>query len=490
MRNMFRRMKFIQVGKLIGSSLKSIKNPKLFFVLLLEISLVGGVLTLLYFTLFPSYVKNNVRYTRNKLGEIISIERIPTPRDPKDKQVTAKVSSSENLNYWEIIDTSKTPAFATGLKFYEKQNRPPVLQWHEYLIGIQEEYFVYEGQRGTFDDETVMIQTLQSQIRGVRVYNTKTGESYDISLDMPRWGEIWYVNAQIVDNTFYFGLGGAFGPSLRYALALPPRRISRIVKPSGDLGNEIVKIGNTYISHFCYEGCTYELFNPFAMTTSPLNRMTQASNGRDIERKEEFIGIDDKGNMIVRVRNVSGQKYPFNYETKMIAAVPLRDETHTVPLLQANELPEEITHYFMIDGLDKILMFGKSKTYVYNIRDRKFTEIILDISMRDNPKTYNREYNTYSYTKSERLICFITDQSPLYGLDLVSIQSIQDSLEACPKPNPNRDQKSAELLFADLQLPNHFRLNFVTSSYDLYKVTSQWISELPPGAEIITPPAK
>src|SRR5206468_2657224 len=144
--------------------------------------------------------------------------------------------------------------------------------------------------------------TLHSQVRSIRVYNIESGETYDISLDVPAWGEVWHVTGQVINNTYYFGVGGPYGASLQYKLDLPPQRNSHIMKLKEPLGGNIEHIGNIYLSSSCYEGCTYSLFHPGFFTITPLKRMTEISNNQGFG-KEEFVGIDSKGRMIVDVRN-------------------------------------------------------------------------------------------------------------------------------------------------------------------------------------------
>jgi hypothetical protein len=314
----------------------------------------------------------------------------------------------------------------------------------------------------------------------VRVYNIDTGETFDISLEKPTWGEIWYVTSQVIDNTYYFGVGGAFGASLGYKLDLPPQRSSRITKLKSPIGGNITKYGNMYVSSSCYEGCTYSLFNPATLTTSPLQRMADANNGYISNRKEEFVGIDSQGRMILNIRDIpKDSNNQQSFETEMIAAVPLNDEKSNTSLLKAADLPEKIHKYFMIDGIDKILMLGSSKAYVYNIATNKFNEIQIGPKHKDQLSSSNN----ISITKTDKAACIADTESIKFAIDLTNETYLDTPPSDCKKLYA---EKSKEDIFKELNLPDNFEFVYTPTVYKTYNVVKgKPESELPKDSEII-----
>lgn len=386
------------------------------------------------------------------------------------------------INYYEIVDTSKSPHFPTGLKFSEKDlPSPTVVRWNNYLLGVNLENYVDKSGGAFLGSNASEHYTLQSQIRSIRAYNIDTGETFDISLDKPTWGEIWYVTSQVVGNSYYFGVGGAFGPSLGYKLDLPPQRTSRIAKLTTNIGNSIEKVGNTYISSFCYEGCTYSLFNPSTSTTNPLQRMTDANNGYMFNKKEEFIGIDSQGRMIINIRNIpkdSNNQQVF--DTESIAAVPLTDEKSTITLLNASDLPEKIHRYYMIDGIDKVLLVGETKAYIYDYS--KITEVQIGQKLKDSLAA-SKSSNNFSATKTDKAICFADTDKISSAIDLTTNTYLDTPPSDCKKLY---GEKTKEEVFKELNLPDNFEFVYIPITYKTYNVVNGVPeSELPKGAEVI-----
>lgn len=433
----------------------------------------------------PSFVKDGVKYTRKSIcGDIKSAEAIPTSKNSNEKKVDAKVYTDSETNYWEIIDTSKSPNFPTGLKFSEKDlPSPTVVRWKNYLLGINLEHYVEKSGGAFLGNPASEHYTLQTQIRTVRVYNIDTGETFDISLEKPTWGEIWYTTSQVVDNTYYFGVGGAFGPSLGYKLELPPQRTSRITKLASPIGNEITKYGNTYVSSFCYEGCTYSLFNPVSLTTTPLERMTSASNDRDYSRKEEFIGIDSQGQMILNVRIIpTDVKNQQLFDTAMLVASPLSNEGSTFTLINASDLPEKMKGYFMVDGIDKVLMLGNTKVYIYDLNQGQVREIRIGSKLKENLSS-TKSFNYYSATKAGEVVCFTDTDTIKYAVDLAKETYLDTPPSDCKKLWA---EKSKEGVFKELNLPDNFEFVYTPAVYKTYNVVREMPeSELPKNSEII-----
>ncbi|PIV71002.1 hypothetical protein COW57_02030, partial [Candidatus Roizmanbacteria bacterium CG17_big_fil_post_rev_8_21_14_2_50_39_7] len=205
---------FTSLQSRLAGLLQRLSRFKLLFILLPYLVIASVAIYFGYERCKPTYIKDGVKYTRSVCGNVKTAEALPIPKNPNEKKVDAKVYTYSEANYWEIIDNSKSPHFPTGLKFSEKDlPNPTVVRWNNYLLGINIENYV-EKSGGAFLGSPVSEHyTLQSQIRTVRVYNIDSGETFDISLEKPTWGEIWYTTSQVVGNTYYFGVGGAFGPS-------------------------------------------------------------------------------------------------------------------------------------------------------------------------------------------------------------------------------------------------------------------------------------
>lgn len=468
----------------IGEALRKLGRFKLLFILLPYIFLISLASYFAYQRCIPTFIKDGVKYTRSICGNIKSAEALPTKRDPNEKLVNAKVYTNEKANYWEIVDTSKSPQYPTGLKIYEKDLPSPIVRRNNLLLGLNIEHYVNKSSGGFLDNRATEHYTLQKQIRSIRVYNIDTGESYDISLEKPIYGEVWYETSQVLDNTYFFGVGGAFGASLGYKLDLPPSRTSRITKLTTSLGNDIKKVGNTYISSSCYEGCTYSLFNPVSFSTTPLQRMNDASNGYMNNRKEEFIGIDSQGRMIVNVRNIpKDSNNQEHFDTEELIAVPLNNEKTTISLLKANEIPEKMQSYIMIDGVDKILMLGATKLYIYDVVQGKLHEVQTGADVN----SILSKANQFPPSRTDRAICFTDSKNISFAIDLTTETYLDKAPNNCKSSysSPTASEVAQDV-FKGLNLPDNFELIYTPTEYRTYN-TIKGIpeSELPKGAEIV-----
>lgn len=469
--------------------LQKLSRFRLFFIIVPYVVLASLGVYFTYQRCVPTFVKDGVKYTRKSIcGDIKSAVALPTPKNPNEKKVDAKVYTDSGADYWEIIDMSKSPRFPTGLKFPGKDLlSPTVVRWKNYLLGINLEYYVEKSGGAILGSSASEHYTLQTHIRTVRAYNIDTGETFDISLEKPTWGEIWQVTSQAVDNTYYFGVGGAFGAYLGYKLDLPPQRTSRITKLASPIGNEITKYGNTYISSSCYEGCAYSLFNPVSSTVTPLERMTSASNDRDNSRKEEFIGIDSQGRMILNVRNIPKDiKNQQQFDTEMLVASPLNNESSTVTLINASDLPEKMRGYLMVDGIDKVLMLGNTKVYIYDLNQGQTREIQIGSKLKEDLSS-NKTFNYYSVTKTANAVCFNDTDTTIifikYAVDLAKETYLDTPPSDCKKLWA---EKSKEEVFKELNLPDNFEFVYTPAVYKTYNVVKDMPeSELPKNSEII-----
>lgn len=469
------------IGSWLTTLFQKFRRFRLFFIIVSYIVLASLGVYFAYQKCVPIFVKDGVRYARKSIcGDIKTAEALPTPKNPDEKKVDAKVYTDSEANYWEIIDTSKSPHFPTGLKVYDKDLPNPIVRWNNFLIAVNQEYYIEKSGGAFLGSPASEHYILQSQIRTVRVYNIDTGETFDISLEKPIWGEIWYVTSQVVDNTYYFGVGGAFGASLGYKLDLPAQRSSLITKLKTPIGGEIRKYGNVYVSSSCYEGCTYSLFNPNSLTTSPLQRMEDADNDYIYNRKEEFVGLDSQGQMILNIRNIpQDSNSQQSFDTESIAAVPLTDEKSTIILLKAADLPEKIRRYFMIDGIDKILMLGSSRVYVYDIISNKFNEVPIGSEHKDQLSSNDN----ISITKTEKAACIADTESIKFAIDLTAETYLETPPSNCKKLYA---EKSEEDIFKDLNLPDNFEFVYTPAVFKTYNVVKGIPeSELPKNSEII-----
>lgn len=393
-----------------------------------------------------------------------SASTLPSPSaSPINSQTT---NSDNEVIYWEIFDTNQNPNFPTGLKISVNDlPNPTVVRWKNYLLGINMEHYMAKSGGAFLGSPDTDHYTLSHQIRSIRVYDIETGETFDISLDKPTWGEFWYTTSQIVDDTYYFGVGGAFGPSLNYKLNLPPKRTSRITKLPSAVGNQISKYGNTYVSSFCYEGCTYSLYNPSNDTITPLERMTNAFNDRDSSRKEEFIGIDSQGRMILNIRdipkNANNQQH---YDTESLVVVPLSNQDTTITLLKASEFPEKMKGYFMVDRIDKIVMLGQTKVYVYDLNSSQIREIKIGNQFL-NDLSSTQSYDYYSATKTKDAICFANSDAIKYAVDLVSETYLDTVPSDCKKL---WQEKSKDEILKELELPENLEVRSTPVVYKNY----------------------
>ncbi len=461
--------------------LKKFGRFKIIFIVLPYLVLVVLCFYFAYQRCVPIFTNDGVKYTRKSIcGKIKSAEVLPTPKNPNEKKVDVKVNTDSEVNYWEIIDISKSPHFSTGLKVYDKDLPSPVVRWNNFLLGVNQEHYIEKSGEAFLGSPASERYTLQSQIRTVRTYNIDTGETFDISLEKPIWEKIWYITSQVVDDTYYFGIGGAYGASLGYKVDLPPQRTSRITKLKTTIGNEITKYGNVYVSSSCYEGCTYSLFNPSSLTTSPLQRMTDASNDYINNRKEEFMGIDSQGRMILNIRDIpKDSNNQQSFETDAIAVVPLTDEKSTIILLKASELPEKIHRYSMIYGIDKILMLGFSKAYIYNMASNKFNEIQIGLKLKELLSSNNN----ISITKTDKAACIADMESIKYAIDLTTETYSDTPPNDCKKLYA---EKSKEDIFKELKLPDNFEFVYTPTIYKTYNVVKRTPeSELPNDSKVI-----
>jgi hypothetical protein len=280
-------------------------------------------------------------------------------------------------------------------------------------------------------------------------------------------------------------VGAAWGPSIGYKLELPPQRNSRITKLPSTIGSKIEKIGNTYISSFCYEGCTYSLFDPNTLTTTPLERMTNAYNGRVYDRKEDLIGIDSQGRMVINVRDVpeGTQNNQETFNTTMLAAVPLGNESTTVTLIEEDKLPKKVSEFFMLNGIDKVLMLTDETVYVYDFVQNEIRGIQTVPKLKDY--LYSKENSSYpSHSKTDEEVCFFdTEQDVIFTINLISESYVDPPPSDCTRPHSD---KSYEELFKELNLPDNFEFIYTPLTYKTYNVVEGMPeSEVPKDAEVL-----
>lgn len=465
---------------------KKSRYPKLILVALLcllSLSIVG------YFGYQKcqfTFVKNGVEYKEINCRMNAESKQSSNNKDESEKKVKAKIYTDEKSDYWEIVDKSRNLSFPTGMKFFKKDiPEQTVVRWKNYLLGINFEKYIDKSSSTYFGATDSEIYTLKSKISYINVYNIDTNESSIIPLDQPIFGEFWYVANQIVDNTYYFGVGGAFGPSLSYKIDLPPQKNSKITK-FNPIGSEIKKIGNSYVSSFCYEGCTYSLFNPVSLSSTPLTRMNEAFNDRSPDQKEELVGIDGRGNMIAKNKSNNDQ-------IESIISSPLNNLKVTNTLLKVSSDSDKIEGYFavknpqsnkrisivgqgeyqMVDGIDKLLILGNYESYIYDLSTQQFKPL----------QTANMQYSVQKISKpykgtDEQSICF-QDQS---GINMVTEKYIDQS----PDCRLVRDTpKSIEEMFQELNLPDNFELVYTPLTYKTYRIEQMPESKLPFGVEVI-----
>lgn len=398
-----------------------------------------------YMLIFPTFEKGGVKYTRDWLGRVVSAEKISGGTDLKTTK-EGPLNPVKEVKFWEIVKTDTNPNFPTGLRIYEdKLDNPGVVRWKDFLIGYNTDYYP-SGELGSggFGGGGYEIKT---EIRSVRVFDIKTGEVFDVSLNKPTWGDLWSVSNQTVSDVYYFGVGGAFGPSTFYRLNLPPTRNSTIIKLESKIG-WIEKIGDNYLSSFCYEGCQYSLFHPDTEATTPLPRLTEASNDKVFARKEAFVGFDKTGRAILNIRNIPAKNDGnTKFETLEIVAMPLTDEKATTLVVDAKSLPEKIFDVQMIDGQSKILLLGSSKAYFYDISANTTSEV-------KNAKG-DQLTNTGYPAKIGNALCFYNyDNRTNFSINSESgAYTANDNI--CSQAQPT---KTVHDVFNNLKLPENYKL--------------------------------
>lgn len=448
---------------LVKRLLKKLNNPNLLLLLPFAVLILITVLVI-------SFVGSPSKKSANKVENV-------------QKLVKARIYKNEQIKYWEIIDTSKTPPFSTGLWLYDQDSPSPIVKWNNFLIGLNQEYYVDKES----DKNNNLLRT---QVNSIRIYNMDTGEAFNLpinisSLGGDKSGYIWYVTSQLVDDKYYFGTGGAFGATLAHELDLPPQKSSKIIDLKNPIGNRVRKVGNTYISSFCYEGCTYELFNLNTSTVIPLKRMYDASNTRITDRKEEFIGLNSSGRMILNSRNIPKNSFNQQYfDTEAIISVPLNNENLSTTLLRASDLPEKMFGYLMVDGIDKILMLGESKAYIYDLVQNKFREIKLGPPLWDYlSKNKQNAYFFFNSRQTDKTICFSNNETPTFAIDMIA----ETFLDKAPIDCQKLYSKEGNIkILNELNLPERFKFQYNSKEYRIFWTSSGILeSEVPPGAEII-----
>ena len=399
------------------------------------------------------FIKNNnlnLSLNRNNIKYLT-----PTPTINSEKGDKTTHYDNIIVKNDEIVDTSQSPVFSTGLNLSTRflYRSPNLVRWKNYLIGINIVNFVERVPNSTMNNKPTESTRLYNKIDSIRVYNLDSKESFNLQLEEPII-ESYYgdVISQLFENKFYFGASSIEGlASFRYKLDLPPSKNSKIIKLPESIGNKIEKIGNVYISSACYEGCSYALFNPTSSSETVLTRMNKAANGYDEKRTEKLIGIDSRGRMIIN-----------SVKDNMIAAVPLTNEKLTIPLIKKDKLPVEITDYSMIDGIDKILMLGEDKAYIYNINQNKFEEIQID-----------QETNRWRYSGSNNnKVCLYSDQkqtsktiSVYSTVDMTTNKYLEVVLDNDCSPGRNT---TVDDLFEELNLPDNYQLKDASLTFETY----------------------
>lgn len=415
---------------------------------------------LLIFVLYMTYQPGN--------GNLINVpdqqESIPT-RTPEQIKNAEEILENDVV-YWELFDTSKNPRKPTGVRFKRDATNPTVVRWNNYLLSINEQDYIDTSGAAFLGSPGQVHYTIFHYIPSIHVYDIDKGTSFEIPLDQPLYGEIWYTTSQVVDNTYYFGTGGAFGPTLQYAVPLPPTPNSRITKLAKNIGSEIHKYGNVYISSDCYEGCMYELFHPNSRTTTPLPRMLEAGNTYVYDRKEKLIGIDSRGNMIINIQDIPDERparmttLPI-YDSLSIASVPLTNEKITNTLMTASEMPEKIYHYTMIDNTDIIVFLAASSGYTYHIPTGTIKKFEIGEILKKMIASKN-VYKYASYAQNGGTICFADGK----GNTAASMIEPQTYIEPAPEEcNKNDGSHAREDIISNLNLPDHLQLQQVSVVY-------------------------
>lgn len=396
------------------------------------------------------FVKNNnLNLSLKKNNKYLT----PTPTINSEEEDKATHYDDIVIENYEIVDTSQSPVFSTGLNLSTRflYRSPNLVRWKNYLIGINIVNFVERVPNSTMNNKPTESTHLYNKIDSIRVYNLDSKESFNLQLEKPII-ESYYgdVISQLFENKLYFGASSKEGFGLfEYKLDLPPSKNSKVIKLPKSIGNKIEKIGNVYISSFCYEGCSYTLFNSTSSTETVLTRMNKAANGYNEDRTEKLIGIDSKGRMIID-----------SVKDNMIAAVPLTNEKLTIPLIKKDKLPTKIVDFSMINGVDKILMLGELRAYIYDINQNKFTEIQI-----------NQENNKWSsyWAKTNNVICLSPESKEIKketvsAVDLTTNNYLEVPLDDCF----DKEQKTVDELFKELKLPDNYELKDASLTFETY----------------------
>jgi hypothetical protein len=368
-----------------------------------------------------------------------------------------------------------------------------VAKWKNYLIGMNFEPYTEEYDinhwNSRYYSATGIGQKIKLVFSSIHVFDIDTDESYDISLNKPinliDWGNQTAIS-QILNNTYFFGIGTDLGPKLDYGLKLPPQRTASIKTISKSPGSVVEKFGNNYVGVYSYEGNFYSLFNPNTLYSKFLDRVSFAFNasGRGYGR-EEFIGIDSRGRAIINIRDASNDPNDttnqFPFDSIMIAAIPLEQENVTIPILDNKDYPENLTSFFMIDGSDKILMFGTSKAYIYDISISSVRPLEISSSLAAEFSDQTNEYSSrfIRHQKNGDLICFLNNGGDVIdGINLDTETYLNPPYGNCIQKR--YFDKSVEEKFSDLNLTNDFELIHNQQSYKIVNTVNGLLkSELP-----------
>lgn len=421
----------------------------------------GYLFNLIVFTTITVFICLIIIFAKNNnlnlsLNKNINISKHLTPTPIINSEEKDGVTHYNNIvveNY-EIVDTSQNPVFSTGLNlstrfFYQSPN---LIRWKNYLIGINVKNFVDRVPGSTMNNKPTESTDLYNKIDSIRVYNLDSKEIFTIQLEEPiveSYGGD--VVSQLLENTLYFGATSKEGFGLfEYKLDLPPSKNSKIIKLPDSIGKKIEKIGNIYITSACYEGCYYALFNPISLAETVLTRMNKADNGYDEERPEKLIGIDSRGRMIID-----------SVEDNMIVAVPLINEKSTIPLIKKDKLPTKIVNYSMVNGVDKILMLGESRAYIYDINQDKFVEI--QINQEAN------SWRSYHWITNKGLLCLFPNLKQIEKETISAVDLNTNSyLEIAPDDCLDKKQNTVDGVFKELKLPDNYELKDATLEFQTY----------------------
>lgn len=392
------------------------------------------------------------------LGSIIKDTKPSVNLTDRSSMSNRTVDGSQVVSYSTLIEEVNGKKIDTGIIVYSGSTYVPApVRWSDFIIQPKESYFLQETSGGLLG-VTERPKTIYTKIFSVLVYDIKKHQSFEIPMPKEISGEAWSSSAQTFGNYYSFGYGGAFGANLIYKLILPPTPNSTIGEFKESPGSKVKKIGNFYIGSFCYEGCTYNLFDIDKETANPLQRMNDSSNGYISDRKEHFIGIDGLGREIIDVKDVSSPEMN-NYPTSFIAAVPLDDESQTIKITTAEELPEKNMKFLMSWGINKILMIGK-KVYIYNLDNNSYKELPIGSELQNILKGNEDDIRWHIYGESSNFIappyiCFgVYDSNSTgvrYAIDLQNEIYLDEMPEQC-----SYYRNSPDSYFSRLNLDSHF----------------------------------